>query len=284
MKTLFLAAFISFSAFPCTMDGKLGLLPKNKLSFKALPGHEGISLQQYNKVIDHVEKIYAYDFQRMTPKLTIVRDWYSEVVNAYATLSYYSRIIDMKGGLARHPLMTEDAFALVVCHEVGHHIGGFPAPMILSHGALSSEGQADYFSTLKCLRRYFLRDNNQKIVEAFNVPKELKENCEESFKNKEDVAICIRSSFAGLAFAKVSAQLRGTENPSLESPEKRKALVTDHDYPSPQCRLDTFVQGAICPAPLQDDISSTDETSGVCHSVNNHTKGMRPACWFTPSL
>ncbi len=271
-------------AFPCSMDGTQGLLPANELSYKAIPGSSGIGYLQFKKVIDHIDKIYAPVFAKMTPRLMIKRNWSSDTVNAFATLSYDWRLIDIHGGLARHPLMTEDGFALVVCHEVGHHLGGFPAPVVLSHAALSGEGQADYFSTLKCLRRYFLKDNNQKITENLDVPEELRENCKENFKDKEDVAICIRSAFAGLDFAKVSATLRGTEFPSFQTREKRVALVTDNDYPSPQCRLDTFVQGAICPAAMQDDISQTDETAGVCHSINNHTKGIRPLCWFVPSL
>ena len=30
----------------------------------------------------------------------------------------------MFGGLAGHETITTDAFALVACHELGHHIGG----------------------------------------------------------------------------------------------------------------------------------------------------------------
>ncbi len=284
MKLFFLILFLVSPVYPCSMDGTQGLLPANQLSYKAIPGAAGIGYSQFQKVIDHIEKVYAPIFSKMSPRLTIQRNWHSETVNAFASLSYSWRLIDIHGGLARHPLMTEDGFALVVCHEVGHHLGGFPAPVVLSHAALSSEGQADYFSTLKCLRRYFLRDDNQKIVKNLAAPEKLIENCQESFRDKEDAAICVRSALAGLDFAKVSASLRGSDFPTLMTPEKRIALVTDHDYPSPQCRLDTFVQGAICPVAMQEDNSETDETGGVCHAFNNHTKGMRPACWFAPSL
>jgi hypothetical protein len=284
MKFLLLVFFFSLPALSCSSDGQEGLVPKNNLSYKALPGATGITSGQFHRVIDHIEKIYAPVFVAMTPKLSIQRNWFSDTVNAFATLSYTFRTIDLHGGMARHPLMTEDAFALVVCHEVGHHLGGFPAQKILSSSVLSNEGQADYFSTLKCLRRYFLRDSNQKIISNALIPESLRKNCEESFKDKEEVAICLRSALAGLDFAKFSASLRGTEVPKFDTPEKRTSLMTDHDYPSPQCRLDTFVMGAICPISYQEDISETDETSGVCHELNNHSKGMRPSCWFAPSL
>src|SRR6478609_9034269 len=59
--------------------------------------------------------------------------------------------VHMYGGLARRPEVTPDGFTLVVCHEVGHHFGGYP--FVRDAYWAANDGQADYFSTLACARR-----------------------------------------------------------------------------------------------------------------------------------
>ena len=67
----------------------------------------------------------------------------------------------MFGGLARHKLVTPDGFALVACHEMGHHLGGAPR----RGGWASNEGQSDYYATTKCARRIWAEDNNAAIMQ-----------------------------------------------------------------------------------------------------------------------
>jgi len=60
-------------------------------------------------------------------------------VNAYASVDKQGQqFIHMFGGLARHPLMTEDAFLLVACHEFGHHYGGAAAGRLRARAGLRS--------------------------------------------------------------------------------------------------------------------------------------------------
>ena len=64
--------------------------------------------------------------------LKIEKKWSSATVTAgtYRDIRNKQWIINLYGGLARHPLITEDAYALVICHEIGHHIGGAPKKII----------------------------------------------------------------------------------------------------------------------------------------------------------
>ena len=76
-------------------------------------------------------------------------------MNAFAKQGASTWEVHMYGGLARHQAVTADGFALVVCHELGHHLGGAPQKVDW-FGRLrwaSNEGQADYWGTAKCFRK-----------------------------------------------------------------------------------------------------------------------------------
>ena len=68
-------------------------------------------------------------------------------------LNFYKVI--MFGGLARRPEITADGFLLVVCHELGHHLAGYP---FIDDWA-ANEGQADYFATQSCTKNIWQNDN-----------------------------------------------------------------------------------------------------------------------------
>ncbi|GAB4420954.1 MAG: hypothetical protein OHK0056_31630 [Bacteriovoracaceae bacterium] len=59
------------------------------------------------------------------------------------------------GGTARIEGMTRDAYAAIVCHELGHILGGEPRQSISGAEWSSAEGQSDYFAASNCLPRYF---------------------------------------------------------------------------------------------------------------------------------
>ena len=59
------------------------------------------------------------------------------------------------GGTTRIESFSEEAYAALVCHELGHLIGGAPYQTIAGAEWASAEGQADYFAASHCLPRYF---------------------------------------------------------------------------------------------------------------------------------
>lgn len=87
--------------------------------------------------------------------------------------------------------MTPDAYLSVICHEIGHHFDGFPKQIGSSWS--SFEGQADYFSTLKCMKEVLKRDpENEAVALALDLPSEVKKQCKFQFPKDIDFNICLR--------------------------------------------------------------------------------------------
>lgn len=59
------------------------------------------------------------------------------------------------GGTTRVKGMTKDAYATIICHELGHVLGGAPYQTINGVEWSSAEGQADFFAARVCLPKYF---------------------------------------------------------------------------------------------------------------------------------
>lgn len=281
---LTLAVLMSIpAALACTQDGKEGFLPENKMWISADDkAAKGLSEKQFNNVINKVEKLYKPIVASMGAELTVVRKWTDGTVNAYAEQEGKTWKVSMFGGLARHKAITEDGFALVVCHEIGHHIGG--APKYADETWASNEGQSDYFATTKCLRRVWQKDNNAKIVKKMSVPKKLSETCNKSWPTASDRAICIRGGMAGDSVARLFAALSWQSPAKFETPDSREVSSTSDSHPATQCRLDTYFQGALCEVPFNQDLSAEEEVSGACHASMGHKIGLRPRCWFKPTV
>ncbi len=283
------ALALATNALAC-IDQKngLGFLPQN--NFKIPVGMKrtgGLSEEQFNKVIDKIEELYSPIVSNLGGKLVIERKWDDATVNAYAQRQGKNWNVSMFGGLARHSTITEDGFALVLCHEIGHHMAGAPKKgggTIWGGGAwASNEGQSDYFATTKCLRKAFLNDNNTDIIATLNAPKELFDGCEKTFKKKEEIEICVRGGMSGMSVANLFAALRNGPAPKFDTPDPAVVGKTDHAHPATQCRLDTYYQGAICDVADTIAFDDKDETIGACHKANGDSIGLRPLCWFKPA-
>ena len=285
---LLIASLIAtIPSIACTPDGKEGFVPENNLKIAVDAKRlSGITEEKFNAVIDKVETLYAPIVQNYGGNLIVERKWTDGTVNAYAQQSGTNWKVSMFGGLARHATITEDGFALVICHEIGHHIGG--APRKVSAWAspwASNEGQSDYFATLKCLRKVWNNDNNEEIVNAMTVPETLKKTCSEQHVWNGSYAVCVRGGMAGLSVAKLFQALRSsTIEPKFDTPDPKIVTKTDDNHPATQCRLDTYFQGALCEASMNEDVTATSEVTGTCHASLGHLSGKRPLCWFKPSV
>jgi hypothetical protein len=293
MMAMVVGLSVAGSAFTCSEDGKDGFLPENDLYIpvgqKSIKG--GITEAQFNQAIDEVEEIYAPIIAGMGAKLDIERKWSDGTVNAYASQSGKTWKVAMFGGLARHETITKDGMALVVCHEIGHHIGGAPkkggggwwgGDAGLSWA--SNEGQSDYFATLKCLRKAWINDNNEAIVKSMNVPKSVTDLCKTTYRsNRVDTALCVRTSMAGKSVSDLFSSLSQLPETKFDTPDRNVVASTDHNHPKAQCRLDTYFQGSLCDVNMNEDVSQTDEVKATCHGSLGHKIGTRPLCWFKPS-
>lgn len=264
----------------------VSFLPENKFSIpvsksaKGIKGIKGINEAQFLEVIQKVEKVYAPIADHLGVDLVFYKSWKSNTVNAYADRSEsYRWNVTFYGGLARHETITMDGFTLVVCHELGHHFGG--APQKTGNNWSSAEGQADYYAPLKCLRRVWEKENNAAVVANLNVPEFVKNKCQENFSAEADQLICQRSSMAGLSVALLMQALEYESiTPQFNTPDTNIAAMTNLMHPAPQCRLDTYFQGALCHVSAEVELDESNPKLGTCHPKNGDQVGIRPTCWF----
>ncbi len=276
---------LTSSLFACTQDASQGFVPENDLKITVSQKRfGGLSEEQFNKALDSVEHVYAPIVASAGGKLNIVRKWDDATVNAYAQRMGNEWRVSMFGGLARHETITEDGMALVVCHEIGHHLGGAPKKSSAwSNPWASNEGQADYFATMKCLRRVWMSEDNASIISTMTIPAPLTAGCMKQWKDKTDQAICIRGSMAGDSVARLFAALSKDPAPAqFNTPDAKVVAKTDDNHPATQCRLDTYFQGAMCEIPFNQDFTNDSEVTGACHGSTGQKIGTRPLCWFKP--
>jgi len=283
---LLFASALGGKAKACDRYGKTGIVEDNDLKiYVGQKGGSNIDEASFNKVIGRLESIYRPIVAKRGGDLQVLRKWTDPTVNAYALQREGIWYVAMFGGLARHSAITEDGLALVMCHEIGHHIGGAPKKTE-QFGQLiwaTNEGQADYFATLKCLRRYFEKDDNVRIVRRLKVPKAVRALCKQTFKDPAEQALCMRSQLAGRSVSGLFHSLRKLKDPlSFVKKSKASVVETYHGHPQPQCRLDTYVSGSICKADLEVPLVSYDADQGVCSRRLGESEGVRPTCWYKP--
>lgn len=262
------------------------VIPENDLKNPPLivKDFDTLSENDFNFVIATLYKIYAPVIEeRSGLKLNMFADWQDGTVNAYATRSVDAWNVHINGGIARAKGMTIDGLAVIVCHEIGHHLGGAPRTF-LYQGWPSAEGQADYFATSKCLKKYYaqLSLEEESFALDSSIPQKVIMDCNSVYKNVADLKICIRSQMASLDFAHFLNSLPGVRTPAMlgaTDPKVVKGTIYN-EYPKPQCRFDTLYQGSLCGIHSDVATSESDAKIGQC---NDESKlGTRPRCWYKP--
>ncbi len=275
-QILLSATSLLFSLPSFAFEASTECIPPNSLHISQNSLNQtGITLEEFELLLDKVENIYAPIFTDLGAKLKINRRWDDNAVDASAMRFGTTWVVNMYGGLARHPQMDVEGLTLIACHEIGHHVGGFPR----AHWA-SGEGQSDYYGSLKCLRKVWAKDDNVAIVSKLDVPASVSQKCLSQFKTKTKVALCVRSSMASLSMANVLAKLRGDGDPHFETPSTTVVSSIEHGHTPSQCRLDSTYAGSVCNVDQAVDVSETDPDAGVCSRKLGMTIGVRPLCWF----
>ena len=278
-----LLAALAVAVFsPSLFAAQQSFLPPNNLRIPiGSVDDKGISQPQFDAVLDRVQAIYGPIIAAKGGVLVINRHWDDDTVNAYAQRQGNQYLIDMFGGLARHQAVTQDGFALVACHELGHHLGGFPK--IGGTEWATNEGGADYFGNLKCLRRIFADPSTASFTRMEGQDEQAKAACAAAFpSSKSDQAQCVRGTMAGISLATLLAG-DGAAVPNIATPDPAIVQQTDDEHPAAQCRLDTYFQAALCPRSYKEDMSDTDPSTGACTASRGYTIGLRPRCWYKPA-
>jgi hypothetical protein len=130
-------------------------------------------------------------------------------VNAEIVKENGSVSIVVWGGMLSHPKMSPATLNLLLCHELGHYLGG--PPLKSRTGWSSTEGQSDYYSTSNCLKDLGV-DETQFINSA-------------------------------IALTAIYAEATQQLPPHLEECDQTVATRMNYGYPTIQCRLDTLIAG-----------------------------------------
>jgi len=247
---------------------------------------------EFNQVIDKVYSATEPSVKLHGGSLDVQRLWNDKTVNAMSSQLGNSWKVMMYGGLARRPEITPDGFTIVMCHEMGHHLGGYPYSNPI-RGWAASEGQADYFATQVCARKVFAQEKVENAKSRFDVDAKAKQNCDLAWNNQDDQNLCYRVATASKGLALLLGSLtKVTKNPDFGTPDTSVVSSTNRTYASAQCRLDTYVNGSLCKVefdlsviPGREFLYQNGPKAEAEALKNSCTKekmseGQRPACWY----
>lgn len=278
-----LALVYSISAIACDVDGLTGFAPENNLNISTSEKSiNGIDEAEFNAVMDEIKAVYEPIINANGDTMVLNRKWDDGTVNASAQRSGNKVILNMYGGLARHNLITRDGFAIVMCHELGHHLGGAPKIGSWFSKWASNEGQSDYFATLKCFRKVYGQEDNIAFIQNTEVPAIVSAKCDQMWKSATESALCQRSVMAAKSTADLLASLGSSAEPKFDTPDTKVVSKTDNAHPAAQCRLDTYFAGAACDVDMNEPLDNKDPNKGTCNRKDGDKEGLRSLCWFKP--
>ncbi|MCJ8277860.1 MAG: hypothetical protein MJK18_13540, partial [Bdellovibrionales bacterium] len=210
-----------------------------------------VTKAQFDAVIDKAQKFYEPIVRDQGGRLSISGDWSDDTVNATASQFFGFWRVNMYGGLARHPDMTLDGFSLVICHEMGHHLGGFPFyKRNVGFGGVwaANEGQSDYYTTFVCARALWADEVATNAEYRDTVPAFVQDACASAWETTEEQDLCYRINAGSQSLANTLATLADDVVPQFDTPDTNKVEEIQDSHPAAQCRLDTYFAGSICKA------------------------------------
>ena len=278
MKHLMISMMLIFS--PLVMCGNTeSFMEENNLYLEDNVNlMSNMTEDQFNSVIEDFQTRLGDISENTGMSLKVLGHWDDPTVNAYTYVQGNVRVVEIFGGLARRSEVTVDALTLVLCHEVGHHLGGFPT----YRGWASDEGQSDYYSTLVCAKTMWKNQCCQKSAKK-QIPKHPKKLCDDVWWWKKDRQMCYRSMMAGKALGDLMSRSGSVD---YDTPDENYVVKTYHSHPDAQCRLDTYMAGSLCDTTKWNHhvIPRTEEEAySVSCPMGEYDVGWRPRCWFKPS-
>lgn len=281
-----------------TLIGSVALgnaLPPNDLHLRKGVGRSSMTEAEFNTAIDIVTAHYEQIVKGFKVKLAVVKSWSDDTVNAYASQSFGTWKVEVMGGLARHPKINADGLTSVVCHELGHHLAGFP---FYQFQAMASEGQADYFAAFVCTRELWKNDIQKNATFRGKVDGYAKEECDRAWRATADQDLCYRIAAAALPLAELTAEAYKSKMPKFTEKDTSEVTETFLRHPEGQCRLDTAIAATGCDARFsstvipgkkhpkgQESLDAEEEAAKYsCLRAADYTKGLRSRCWFKPRI
>jgi hypothetical protein len=230
------------------------------------------------------------------PSLRFQSKWSDNRILASATVAL--KRINLSGGFARKKGINLGGFITVACHEVGHALLGL------------SEGEADYFSTSDCMKKYFELEEGPRVVESYQADySKIQESCRYTFTTAQEIAQCIRIGLSSKNAANLGRkrclsrvqELRQNVTDSRRSSQRVKNFYLRCLRTSPDMDQERFERKELLDlifdveSTLQSELSflASDErivkstyrshNSPACRMQtlrNGNLLYAKPACWF----
>lgn len=239
--------------------------------------------EKFELVINRITSLYSGTIKDLGANLNLDINWDSNESNAFALKIKTDWTLFFYGALYRNPSMTEDSMALTICHELGHLIGGAP---FMAGTQMSVEGQADFWGASVCLKKYFSEfPETVKITDGT-----AKQRCDAEYQSDEKSKnICYRSANASMAMATFLSSMQQTAQPEFDKKNIGVLSTTKQLHPEAQCRLDTYMEGALCDlgdTGLSFEKKLLEEKLTTDFLCSKNIEGeitkseQRPTCWF----
>lgn len=255
-------------------------MPDNDLHLQEQLIQSNVSEKQFFEIIYNFRDTYFFIASDFKHSLIVLGSWDNNKVNAVTWRHGYSMIIEIYGGLARR--LSTDAINMVLCHEMGHQVGGWPLYTGDTWAAI--EGQSDYYAAHVCAKKIFKTINYGDQADFYGRTGE-EAACDERYSDYEDREICYRSMSAGLELARLLAG--SGRMPSYLTPDKTEVSKMRESHPPAQCRLDTYRAASLCPSKWRDSYIPRTEKMSARYLCTPRKKSWadasRPRCWFVPS-
>lgn len=248
--------------------------------------------QLYERLISAVMSEFSPEIAAQSAATEVVFHRNSSGAGAFTWRKNAGRVWEFHfyDGVLKIKNMTADVLSLIVCHELGHHLAGYPFKE--NNNWSAAEGQADYFSTHACAPRIWRDEQDINSRFASRIPVEFKSRCDESFPDQPRRDICYRT-VAAMDAMRFYEGSQSKKIPSLNHPDATRVSVTTTGHPQAQCRIDTQLAGAFCRSEF--DFSRVPGHLGAARNTAeaerdaapSHCDGLqfakymrRPQCWF----
>lgn len=242
----------------------------------------GVSYEDYEFLRQRTLEVFSPLVAERGYTLHASDRWGSLSDLAGAERAYKNWSIWVPGGLAKHEAIDFHGLATFFCHEMGHHLGGVPyKSKFYASTWASSEGQADYFASAKCFSVLFTPQEHLSWWEAneAHVPQTIRNLCQEAHSGLPRVISCVRGILGGLSASHfLNRKAKKRPNPQIETPSAKVVKKTTWKHTKPQCRLDTYIAGALCGAFQKNSTVAWDDNEGFCDGLSGF--GQRPTCWY----
>lgn len=246
MKKLILAlALCSLRSF--TLAHQVERSSEPKYTYNQNENHSQIYEQDVLLFFQILEEEFGSQVANASKPMSASFDWKQIYLGAGALLNDGNFTIMLWGGMVRAPFMNYGILASILCHEVGHRLGGKPHQIIQGEEHWSSaEGQSDHFAATVCLPKVYQRllKQHPKYL-AQEVEPMASRICQNSLMKPQ----CIWTATSGIDMIQFLQVYYERDIPFAQPDQTPKEIVTEtlHSrYPSYQCRMEIFKAGASC--------------------------------------